>query len=247
MTGDIVMYKIDMHVHTWETSFCGKVAAREAVKLYKDSGYYGIVITDHYYRGFITGSIRAVSLRKWNEKMELFMKGYNRAQEEGERIGLKVLLGMEIRFENSLNDYLVYGISEEFLKDNPSLYRLGIKNFKKYIEGTGILVYQAHPFRLGMKPAKPEYLDGIEVYNGNPRHNSKNHLALAYARENKLKMVSGSDFHQREDLARGGIFIKKQVSTSIELAEYLRDDTNPVELITTSDWSGDDYPCNQVE
>ena len=32
------------------------------------------------------------------------------------------------------------------------------------------------------KTAPPETLDGVEVYNGNPRHDSRNALALAFAR-----------------------------------------------------------------
>lgn len=36
---------------------------------------------------------------------------------------------------------------------------------------------QAHPFRNGLKIVDPKHLDGIETYNGNPRHDSRNEIA----------------------------------------------------------------------
>ena len=43
-------YFYDTHVHTDESSACGKVPGRQAARLYKAAGYQGIVITDHYTR-----------------------------------------------------------------------------------------------------------------------------------------------------------------------------------------------------
>ena len=102
------MYKYDVHVHTMETSPCGKVRGAEVVKLYKKMGYDGIVITDHYSDRFFM----SVAGQKWETKMEKFLAGYREAFRAGSEIGLNVLLGMEINFRWSLNDYLVYGIDE---------------------------------------------------------------------------------------------------------------------------------------
>ena len=41
-------YLYDCHVHTAETSWCGRVPAGEMAQLYKQAGYTGIVIIDHY-------------------------------------------------------------------------------------------------------------------------------------------------------------------------------------------------------
>ena len=44
------------------------------------------------------------------------------------------------------------------------------------------------------------------MFNGNPRHDSHNALTLAFAEAHpRLIRTSGSDFHQPQDLARGGI------------------------------------------
>ena len=43
-------------------------------------------------------------------------------------------------------------------------------------------------------------------------------------------MISGSDFHQVMDLARGGIIVRENISTSKELVEVL-ESNDGVELI----------------
>jgi hypothetical protein len=40
------MYKFDTHVHAGEVSFCGLVPGSEMVRLYKETGYCGIITTD---------------------------------------------------------------------------------------------------------------------------------------------------------------------------------------------------------
>ena len=144
---------------------------------------------------------------------------------------MPVLLGMEITFEESYNDYLVYGIDEQFLFSHPNLYKKSLKEFRKIADKYGLFVAQAHPFRPYMKEVKPKFLDGMEVFNGNPRHDSHNDMAEAYAQKKKLRPLSGSDFHHMDDLARGGIILDEFVTTSEELAEYLLKASNPVELI----------------
>ena len=46
---------------------------------------------------------------------ERYLEWYHRAREEGERIGLDVLLGIEFRNFESDNDDLVVGITEDFI------------------------------------------------------------------------------------------------------------------------------------
>jgi predicted metal-dependent phosphoesterase TrpH len=213
-----VMYKFDTHVHTAETSLCAQIGARDAVRLYKEAGYDGIVITDHYYQELFDN----LGETTWEYKINRYLQGYRNAREEGNKLGLKVLLGIELRFTENPSDYLVFGITKEFLIENPELYKLGIKNFKRLIAKEDILIFQAHPYRMGMIVADPQDLHGVEVYNGNPRHNSRNDKAHQFAVDNGLLMSSGSDFHQTEDLARGGIVFLNELQTSSELVHALR-------------------------
>lgn len=122
---------------------------------------------------------------------------------------------------NSRNDYLIYGLDENFLFGCPALYNLGLAELHQLLKAHGMLLYQAHPFRNYMERVPPGLLDGIEVFNGNPRHNSRNHLALAYAKAYGLGMVSGSDFHQVVDLATGGAALAERVTDPLGLVRAL--------------------------
>ncbi|HHV59362.1 MAG TPA: transposase [Clostridiaceae bacterium] len=222
------MYKYDTHVHTDETSRCGKVKARDVVRLYKEAGYNGVVITDHYFSGFFDNSPGIT----WEDKIDDYLKGYRIALDEGNKLGLTVMFGIEIKFDCEPNDYLVYGMDEEFLKENKELYKLDLAKFVELKKLKDFLIYQAHPFRKSMLRAEPNLLDGIEVYNGNPRHESNNDIAYRHALSNGLKMISGSDFHQVVDLARGGIITNKKINTINDLFITLKKD-EIAELIKT--------------
>ncbi len=221
------MHKYETHFHTSETSQCGRVKAEEAVRIYHKAAYTGLVVTDHYYNGFFERH----PFRSWDKKIDLYLAGYRNALAEGQRLGMDIQLGMEIRFNENANDYLVYGFDEAFLRKQRKLYRLTLKEFRELTAGMGIVIIQAHPFRVHMVPASPKLIDGVEVYNGNPRHNSSNHLALKYAQENKLKMLSGSDFHQPQDAARGGILVADRIAANGFVPLILQEKI--VELIKT--------------
>ncbi len=207
----------ETHFHTAETSVCGSVSAVDGVRAYKEKGYDGIVVTDHYYFGFfdrLSGN--------WNAKAEAWLSGYRTAKAEGERVGLTVLLGMEWRCRDSSEDYLVYGFSEQDVVDLPQLPDLDPREFCALAHEHGWMVVQAHPFRPHLKRLDPALLDGVEVYNGNPRHQSRNETAQAFARQNGLLMLSGSDFHEWEDLARGGVFLDGEIRTIADFTAALR-------------------------
>ena len=220
------MFQLDTHVHTAETSACGRIFARDVVRLYKEAGYDGIVITDHYTKEFF----EAPNTLSWNEKIDNYLSGYKKAVDEGSKLGLTILLGIELRFTENPSDYLVYGITEEFLKEYPRLYELGVHKFRQLIEKEDILLFQAHPYRNGMVVAPPDYLHGVEVFNGNARHNSRNEKAYRFAKEHGLMMSSGSDFHELEDLNSGGMIFKNNIKTSSELVKAFRNN-DVIELI----------------
>ncbi len=202
------MFCYDLHIHTAETSRCGSIGAREMVKLYRKSGYSGLVVTDHYHEEFfhLRGNI------SWEEKIDAFLAGYRAALAVASDCGFEIFLGMELSFAGSRNDYLVYGVTEEFLLKNPELYNLDLATFRELTKDLGMLIFQAHPFRKRMEYPQPEYLDGIEIFNGNKRHDSRNYMSEEFALENNLIGISGSDFHEYEDLAGGGILLPEKVS-----------------------------------
>ncbi len=182
-------YKIDPHIHTSNTSPCGMITGRRLADLYKAAGYDAIVITDHFCPEFFA----ELGVMPWAEKIDRFLAGYSDAATRGYQIGLDVMFGLELRFPGLWKDFLIYGITEEFLKARPDLLDLGLDRLHALGREEGFLVYQAHPFRPRIGPADPRLLDGVEVHNGNPRHESHNHLAYEFARKYGLRMISGSD------------------------------------------------------
>lgn len=224
-------YKTELHTHTAETSNCGHTKAKKIVETYIKNGYSTVVITDH----LSTHTYFKYKYDKmtWDEKIDVFVKGYNEALKAA--MGrINILFGMEMRFdedlpEHDINDYLVYGVTEEFLRNNGDLINMNIESFSKLAHENGLMIYQAHPFRDDLTRADPKLLDGVEIYNGHPRHNSRNDKAVAWAKENNLKGTSGSDFHELEDAARGGIITETEIKTNDELLEILK--SNNYEII----------------
>ncbi|MEK6793522.1 MAG: PHP domain-containing protein [Spirochaetota bacterium] len=212
------MFIYETHAHTAETSPCGKVRAHDMVSQYHHAGYHGIVITDHYFNGFFMNPLNGLSQRT---KIDNYLKGYRRAREEGAKHDMDIMLGLELRFDSDPNDYLVYGVTEEHLYAYPRLNEMTLSSFYTFSRGTTMRIFQAHPFRAGITRADPSLLDGMEAFNGNPRQNSFNEEAARYAAEHSLVRISGSDFHQYEDCARGGMSFPERVRDSVSFAHAL--------------------------
>lgn len=211
----------ELHAHTSDTSRCGEVCAKDLVALYKAAGASTVVMTDHLSPSTFE-AYKGTDL-SWAEKIDIFLQGYRNAKAAAGN-ELTVLLGMELRFDRKgdNNDYLVYGITEEFLYQNPDLLKMRLASFSKLAHQNGLLIFQAHPFRNGMHIVNPEYLDGVEIYNACVRHNSRNAIAEKWAKLHKLRGSAGSDFHRAEDVARGGILTDKKIETNADLLEVLK-------------------------
>lgn len=211
------MYLVDVHTHTSEVSSCGVYTAAESVEHYAALGYNAIFVTDHFKREFLQRKSGT-----YEERVEAFMSGYRLALEAGKRRGLDVYFGAEVKLEGSDNEYLVYGIDEGFLLSNEDLCGLTVPALSERVHAAGAAIFQAHPFRPRMTMADPKLLDGIEVCNGNPRHNSSNLHAISVALEDGLLMLSGSDSHEGTDPGMGGMAFLRPFSNASEMLEMIR-------------------------
>lgn len=211
------MFLFDTHVHTKEVSPCGNVSAAETIRFYHKAGYSGLCITDHLKRGYTRGQ----EFQHWEDYVSYFLSGWRAAKEEGKQFGMDILLGAELCLDGSRNEYLLFGITEKFLYDHPELYAKSLPELREIADRNKILIFQAHPFRPEMERATPSLLDGVEVVNGNPRHNSHNELAFRFAEENKLLMCAGSDCHEIEDVARSGIRTQRRIRDLSDLKDRL--------------------------
>ena len=212
------MYKYNIHTHTSEVSPCGQVCAEEVILEHKNAGFQGVAITDHFWPGFTDPR----QDRPWEENYAFFKSGFEAAQAAGALHGLDVIYGMELRFEENANDYLVYGLPDAFVLANTDLTKITLAEFRSRIEGLDVLVIQAHPFRNWMTRMPAELLDGVEVFNANSRHDSRNRQAMNFAVEHGIIGISGSDYHQYDDIDRGGILVSHRIKDAKELNQVLR-------------------------
>lgn len=210
---------IELHAHTAETSRCARVPAKEVVRRYKQAGYDALTVTDHYsFRTFADFPEDG-----FDRKIDRLLSGYRAAREEGEKIGLRVFFASECCFADHHNDYLVFGMDEDFIRHAPLISDLTLGEFLS-IKPENVLVYQAHPFRNGMIVTNPEDLFGIEVYNGHFGHDSRNDIASAWADKYRLHMISGTDFHYDSHTPTGGIITDVDVRDEKMLADILKSD-----------------------
>jgi len=187
--------------------------------MYRDAGYQGIVFTDHFHEEYFS----SLGDMKWEDKIDRYLEGYREALDEGQKLGMDIFRGIELRFTDHQNDFLVYGLDDRFLKEQKDLHKSCLRDFHELIKDNHqILVFQAHPFRPGCRIVDPALLDGVEIFNGNPRHDSRNHMAAEVAMKHGLHILSGSDFHRTGDLASGGILTDKRIGTQDDLIRTLK-------------------------
>lgn len=219
-------YLFDTHIHTKEASSCSRVWAADIVKRYKELGYDGLIITDHF-----SASQFKRHGETYAEQVQTYLSGY-RAAKEFETEDFHIILGMELRFLENDNDYLVYGFDEDFVLNNDLTQYNDPEEFRPVIEANDLVMFQAHPFRIGMTVVDPELLDGVEVYNGHGDHDSRNDIAYKWAEKHNLRKLSGSDFHGNLSLEPGGVYFEEYLSDSKQVAEALRNGRYTLKIYT---------------
>lgn len=210
-------YQIELHAHTSPASSCSQILPEDLAVIYKNLGYDAVTVANHF-------MYKYQNLSK-NELVDRFFDDFLRAEKKGEEIGIKVLLAAEIRFTENGNDYLVFGVTRKMMEEIYDLLPYGIENFRKEYKMTDSVFIQAHPFREGMEKVDPSLLDGIEIFNMHPNHNSKVGLASVYAKEHSFPVVTaGSDFHHPNRKHEGVSAIRSTYlpRDSFELAKLLK-------------------------
>ena len=209
---------IEMHAHTKESSSCGWLAAADLIDALAERKYGAVVITDHYIPG----------QRQNPEDRQAFLAGFHHAKEAGDARSIVALPGIEIRFQDKKEDYLVYGMEEEDILGLPDdVCAWGIRKFHSFANDKGWMVYQAHPFRSKMLPADPSEIDGMETFNGNPRHNNQNRLSSSFAMRHSLRTIAGSDIHRPGDVGIVGLLAPGEALSPKGMAAWLQRTPSP--------------------
>lgn len=215
-----MLYKYETHSHTSEGSKCGKIDGASLARFYKSLGYTGLFITDHFYNGN-TAVPRDLP---WDEWVTEFMKGYQNAKAEGDKIGLDVFFAFEYTIEG--NDFLIYGLGEDWLRDNPDQLSLKLRDYLNKVRADGGMVIHAHPFRIADYidhiRLLPEHVDGVEINNTSMKADV-NRRADWYAREYGLLKTAGSDNHVGARERLGGVYFTEPLSSVKDYIDFLKD------------------------
>lgn len=202
----------ETHLHTSEASACGVTTGAEAVSAYKKLGYAGIFVTDH----FFNGNCAVDDNLSWKEKVEAYCLGYEHAKAAADADSdFSVFFGIEFNFSG--DEYLIYGITKEWLIAHPEIMNLSHHELFELIDSAGGLMVQAHPFRhrsyIKSINLHPNDVHAVEVYNA-ANAAEENVQALEYAAQHNLPGTSGSDMHNVDNMhCLGGTAFEKRLES----------------------------------
>ena len=208
-------YKTELHLHTSPASGCSEIPPEKAVENYKKLGYHSIVVCNHFLPGM-------PYMENKQKCLNTYLADYDKAVEAGQKCGLNVILGCEIRFTENCNDYLLLGIDRDTLSLAYEYLDQGIEAFSKVFRSSDRLLIQAHPFRNGMVQVDPGLLDGIETFNIHPNHNSRVALAAKYAKQNHLIPTVGTDYHHPGHEGLSALLTKTELKTAEDIVAVLK-------------------------
>ena len=208
-------YQIELHAHTKPASMCSDFPPEELVRIYAERGYHGLVITNHFDPG-------KLSLGK-DCAVRAMMQDYEEAVKAGQQYGLQIYFGVELRFAENCNDYLIYGVDEALLGTFYDYIPKGVEAFRREVSLPNSVFLQAHPFRPNMTLCDSGLLDGIECMNLHPGHNSRVAVATRYAYENDLDIkIAGGDCHHPGHQALTAMRVRQMPEDTFELAALLK-------------------------
>jgi len=226
------MYKLELHCHSGEVSDCATCPAEEEIEIYRRAGYSGIVTTNHINRY----TYRRMQDAPWEDKVAFFMAGYEKLKSAAGD-DFDVLLGCEINLspiqalprefremgfvDYTPNDYLVYGVTEEWLLKSGDVRCMSLEELSRSVREAGFLLVHAHPFRAGTVMRDPDLFDGYEVYNGGHSVANNDLTDVWTDLRGKIK-TSGSDFHHTSDTPSGGILTDLRIRDNETLLRTLR-------------------------
>lgn len=226
-------YFYETHLHTSSASRCGKSTPEDMVRACKEYGYTGIIITEHNWGGNTCIDLKL----PWNEFVDKFCEGYERAKIVGDEIGLQVFFGWEAGYNGT--EFLIYGLDKEFMKAHENLRSASIEEQLCIVHEGGGIVVHAHPFReeyyIPEVRLFPEFIDGVEGVNATHISDMSDHdftpeydvRAREYAKKNGVPMTAGSDVHSTKMIG-GGIRTKFKLNDIHDFTKLILSGTDYV-------------------
>lgn len=206
-------YLYETHLHTCQASACAQSRGADYIRPYREMGYSGIIITDHFYNGN-TCIPRDLA---WKEWVNQFCRGYEDAWNEGQRQGFDVFFGWEETFDYC-DDYLIYGLDKDWLLEHPEVKCWTRGEQYRAVKDAGGCVVQAHPFRqhsyIRQIVLSTGCIDAVEAANRANYEQSYDGLAMRYAGILGCPITAGTDLHNAGQICNDwlyGIYVQKKL------------------------------------
>jgi hypothetical protein len=248
--GKTVKYLYETHLHTAQSSACARTYGADYIQAYKELGYTGIIVTDHFYNS----NTDVKKELPWREWVERFCEGYEDAKAEGDKQGLDVFFGWEETFVD--DDYLVYGLDKAWLLEHPEAARWTRKQQYEAVKKNGGCVVQAHPFRqhyyIQEIYLETDYVDAVEVANAGNMRDSFDALAKRYADRLGLPGTAGSDIHNADQVRSGrvfGVYLDRKLESIHDYVKAIRENRLELQVFPADrcGWRGNETISLPVE
>lgn len=213
-------YKYETHLHTSDSSACGRSRGADYLEGYKALGYDGIFVTDHFY----LGNTCVPRELPWTEWVERYCQSYYNTKEAAAGTGIKVFFGWETSYGTG-EDFLIYGLDPDWLKRHPEITEITQEEQYELVHSEGGLVVQAHPFRergyMREIVLHPNHCDAWEIANtGNTPEQDR--AAYDYAVSHDMVMTCGSDIHSTDWIKEDLVFAMETDEEIFSEADYVR-------------------------
>lgn len=215
LVNELYPYRYETHLHTSPGSRCAKVSVRDNLEFYKEQGFDGVFITNHFLDAPGFNFSKDIP---YSEQINFFFKDYEEAVKIGREIGIKVFSGAEIHFDGA--DFLIYGLDKQWYLHHPEIMQMKRSEELLFMKAEGALVVHAHPFREAAYVDHihlfPRAVDGVEIINmGRP--DFENQMAEIYAKQYGLLPFAGTDNHDgRKRQLLGGMCSKTPIESETE-------------------------------
>lgn len=213
-------YLYETHLHTSPVSKCARVDVRDNLRFYKEMGYAGVFITNH----FIDGNISCDRDLPYEERIEFYFSDYENGVELGKQIGISVFFGIESSFRGT--DFLIYGLDKEWFLNHPEIEGMEKTEMLALMAKSGAFIVQAHPFReasyIDHIRLFPRSVHAVETYNA-CRTDFENGMAAHYAEQYGLIPFAGSDNHSAAGQRKlGGMQSDTPVRDELDFIERVK-------------------------
>ena len=225
-------YYYDLHCHTQEGSACSDFPVREMVRFYKDRGYSGFVLADH----FSGNTAFQDPNMPWKDRVNAFCDIYETALDEVEKIGggIKVFLGMEFAIRSRPedirycfgNDFVITNLTREWILEHEDAFGLNFNLVCDAVHEAGGFVIHAHPFLeapwVRSIQLYPRKVDAVEIVNAGGS-DFMNDNAKWYADRYNLPYTAGSDIHHASTKKLAAVETETPCETVVDLITAIKE------------------------